>query len=409
MKKFITSIFAMAFIATSLQAADIVVDSNGSGNYTTIQAAINGANPGDRILVVPYPTQYIGDLTINKSIEIVSQNEGERFIYQGMIYVNTASQLPANSIVTIAGMLNLLGGISTQSVGSGERNPLNIVNCKFNNGNILIDHNRYDARIHSDSLMNGRIVLRFGKVTGCYINSLAISSQYDSIIVNSDIATDDYVYLVGNKIISSNISTWIYGIFWNSTTQYYYIANNYVIGNSPYITKIYCANSKTGVTKSNFVLNNTIHHAAPSTFAQALTIANSLSQVFVENNLFTGNSHLGINGNGALQLVVSYNHFNTSYTQALLGVTNNGTNPTGDQTIGSEGQASTGTAINGGNPSGAHVDLDGSLNDAGCFGGSYSRANFLASSSGARTAFVIAPRKVTIGQPIDIFAEGFDY
>jgi len=405
MKKLITSIFAMAFIATSLQAADIIVDSNGTGDYYTIQEAIDSANAGDRILVIPHGTPYIGALVINKSIELLSQIEGQRFKQQGHVQINLNSLLPANSSITIQSMHNLSGSIYSSFAGNGDRNRVNIVNCKLVSGAIVFDQMKYDLRIQNDSLMDGYITMRYGRVTGCYINNT--SHNLSNIRINQDVATDDYIYIVGNKIVGPFISAVNYVFYWNTAMQYFYIANNYMIANNVNWTTLYCSTSKTGSAKDNLILNNTFNKAGTSYWTIQLT--NSLSPIKINNNLFAGTSSLGVYGANAPLLSVSYNHFHTSYSSALALLVNDGTNTVSFQVINVEGMPTAGSAINGGDPDASHTDLDGTPNDAGCFGGSYSRANFLAPSSGARTAFVIAPRKVIIGEPIDIFVEGFDY
>jgi hypothetical protein len=407
MKKLITSFFAMAIIATSINAANIVVDSYGTGNYLTIQEAINAASPGDRIFVVVHASPYVGNISIDKSIEILSQTEGERFNYQGEVTINASNSLPANSSITIQSMNNLNGSITSLYAGTGTRNRVNIVNCKFHQGNIVFDQIRWDMRIQNDSLLNGYITMRFGRVTGCYINSTAQFTH--SILVNSDENTEDYVYIVGNKIAVANYSAYISGIYWASITQYFYLANNYVYTNNYYPYMVYCANSKTGSVKDNFILNNTFNSII-GYYTYAVYIANSLSPIKIENNLFAGALPYGINGNNAPLLSASHNHFNTAYSSPISLLIDNGTNEVSAQTIDAEGMPTgVSSAINGGDPDTSHRDLDDTINDAGCFGGSYSRANFLAPSTGARTAFVIAPRRVIVGQPIEIFTEGFDY
>lgn len=407
MKKFITSIFAISIIATSLQAADIVVDSYGTGDYTTIQAAIDAANPGDRIFVVTHATPYIGDLTIDKSIEILSQTEGQRFNYQGNVVINFSNSLAANSSITIQNMNNLNGSISSYYGGTGTRNRVNIVNCKLNQGNIIFDQVKWDLRVQNDSLMNGYITMRFGRVTGCYLNTA--SQNITSITVNSDVSTDEYIYIVGNKIAVSQSNAYNAGINWYSTTQYFYMANNYIYTNNYNPAMIFCATSKTGGVKDNLIINNTLNGIIGG-YNYAVIIANSLSRIKIENNLFAGALPLGIYGSNAPLLSASHNHFNTVYTTPFSLLLDNGTNEVSAQTIDAEGMPTgVSSAINGGDPDASNQDLDNTINDAGCFGGSFSRANFMAASTGARTAFVIAPRRVIVGQPIDIFVEGFDY
>jgi hypothetical protein len=214
---------------------------------------------------------------------------------------------------------------------------------------------------------------------------------------------------VGNKIAVSQSSAYNAGINWYSTTQYFYFANNYIYTNNYYPYMVYCANSKSGSAKDNLIINNTFNSIIGS-YSYAVYITNSLSPIKIENNLFAGISAYGIYGSNAPLLSASHNHFNTIYSVPFSLLLDNGTNEVSAQTIDAEGMPTgVSSAINGGDPNASHQDLDNTINDAGCFGGSFSRANFLAASSGARTAFVIAPRRVIVGQPIDIFTEGFDY
>ncbi|MDZ4822720.1 MAG: hypothetical protein SH856_04615, partial [Flavobacteriales bacterium] len=90
---------------------------------------------------------------------------------------------------------------------------------------------------------------------------------------------------------------------------------------------------------------------------------------------------------------------------------NDGTNTQSTFSVNAtNGAATSGSPINGGNPDFGHYDLDLTANDAGTGGGSYTMTQFhpIVYTPGSRTAFVIAPRRVVVGQTISIQAEGFD-
>ena len=90
---------------------------------------------------------------------------------------------------------------------------------------------------------------------------------------------------------------------------------------------------------------------------------------------------------------------------------NSGTNTQSTFTIDPVyGAATSGAPINGGYPDFGHYDLNLTVNDAGTGGGSFTIAQFhpIASSTGSRTAFVIAPRRVVTGQNFTINADGYD-
>ncbi len=76
----------------------------------------------------------------------------------------------------------------------------------------------------------------------------------------------------------------------------------------------------------------------------------------------------------------------------------------------STGAPSTGSpAINAGDPDASFTDLDLSRNDAGCYGGSYSRDNFDDPMTAAATVlFLEAPRRTQAAWGMQLKADGFD-
>jgi hypothetical protein len=139
---------------------------------------------------------------------------------------------------------------------------------------------------------------------------------------------------------------------------------------------------------------------------------NSINRIY--NNIISG---VGIQYGIAvaaynLNNFVSYNHVEA--TNALgTSILDDGTNDLGGgNTIdGATGNVTSGNAIDGGHPDAAYTDLDLTTNDAGCYGGSYSKSNFdaMVGLTGCKTTFLIAPRRVLVGQTIDIEGEGFDH
>ena len=66
-------ILSLSMISAS--AIDIYVDDDGGKDYTTIQAAINAANPGDTIYV--YNGTYIENIVVSKTLSIVGNNTND--------------------------------------------------------------------------------------------------------------------------------------------------------------------------------------------------------------------------------------------------------------------------------------------------------------------------------------------
>jgi pectin methylesterase-like acyl-CoA thioesterase len=62
----------LIFSSSMASAKEITVDGYPGADFTSIQAAINAAQPGDKIIVKP--DTYVEDITINKNLTIVSES-----------------------------------------------------------------------------------------------------------------------------------------------------------------------------------------------------------------------------------------------------------------------------------------------------------------------------------------------
>lgn len=71
-KLLMISVITLALLSSAAMAVEITVDDSDSGNYTTIQDAINAANDTDTIIV--YPGTYNENVDVNKSVIIISQS-----------------------------------------------------------------------------------------------------------------------------------------------------------------------------------------------------------------------------------------------------------------------------------------------------------------------------------------------
>jgi hypothetical protein len=117
MKKFYITLFASLLFVTNY-ATDFVVNSSGQpGTYTTLSAALSAAaSSGDRILI-PSTITLIEDITINKSIDIMPQTEGNYFYLEGDINVTANAGLE----IRILGM-NLSGNLVCSAGTAVETN-----------------------------------------------------------------------------------------------------------------------------------------------------------------------------------------------------------------------------------------------------------------------------------------------
>jgi len=411
MKKtlFLSVICLMAanFFSFELKATDLVVAGGGSGGaYASIGAAIAAASPNDRIIVYPQPNgaSYTeGTLTITKSLQILSANEGDFYAVDANINVTPAT---AGINLTIIGMKLLTGGIqSTIASPVGARSNINILNGYLVNGGISFNHDNYNLIAASSHLETG-VVFRFGKILGNTMNN--------QVVINTDGSVNnptDTVQIIGNKIyFYSGANTG--AITWSSTSQFFSIQNNFMSLTYPgnYANYgLYVSASKASLAGTNTIINNTV--TKPYIIYTAYTITtHATSTTEILNNLFVGGLYqyaLAVSG-GTFGV-----HYNYATTNSLLGFTNDGTNVLEtNTTLNAEGLNTNvlSNTINGGTTDSAYVDLNLTRNDVGCYGGSFSLNNFfpLSASDWARVILVTAPRRILVNGTINVKAIGYD-
>lgn len=412
MKKLFFTLLIAGVVSGAVRAADLIVDITGVGGaYSTITSAIAASTAGDRLLIYPNGTPFSENITVPHSLQLLSAVEGERWQLNGGITI--AASLGAGGEVIIASLHQVSGSIASGGNIAGGIADVRVVGSKLLGGNITFNHNNYRLTALSDSLMNGYIMIRKGNVSGNYITPT--SQNASCIYTYPDPAIDDeYLYIVGNHLAGTTYSYFNQSpnpINWNCSSSLAYIANNYITSPTTYQNAIYIATSRTSTTAENFIINNTINiTGSNNSWPIYLITINSNTHVF--NNVITGASLYGIASNTAnnLNITCSYNYISASVS-AFSGIIDDGTNVINvPQTIdAATGEVTAGSGIDGGHPDAAYTDLDLTRNDAGCFGGSYSRTNFLAASTGSRTGFMIAPRRVLVGETINVEGQGFDY
>lgn len=426
MKKSILLLVAVfSFTVFQLSAVDLCVNESGSGGcYASITAALAAASDGDRIIIQPKTggVPYVENLTINKSVQLLSNTEGTFWVMQGDITITPA----VGRKISILHMRNILGNISASTNSpAGTRCEVNIMNCRLEDGNIGFDFNNFNVNVVSSLILDGSIALRYGNVIGNEIKADATSDLTSNafIYVNTDgVATNDTLYVVGNKInYLTNFCCYdnIRGITLANTSQFFYVSNNLIIApsnsytysSSYYFAGIFIGGAKNSSLGQNFIVNNTIYSDATyytygilfnSHAANATT--NVLNNLILLNNNTNNSSIVGI-GTGII--AASYNYSNRPFAS----LTNNGTNNlTSNTTINtSTGLMNTGSdGINGGYPDPIYYDLNLTVNDVGAYGGSYSLDNFHPITGSARVYFVRAPRTVLQSGTLNIRAESFD-
>lgn len=415
----------IVFHALCLKAADRIVADGGSGGaFSSIAAALTVAGAGDRILVYPKANgaAYTEELTISVPLQILCATEAERFKLNGSITIGALSG--SNASITISGIYFLNGSISTSSnAATTGRARVNILGCKLDNGNIFFDANNWDINIAADSLLSGRIVFRRGKLVGNFIASTAAANYQHTVVVTSEsVNTSDTVFIIGNIIQTPVAPYYLAGIDWQSTTHFFYISNNYInIRNTQgYGGGIQIENSRASLGGKNSIINNTIY--APSYIWMSIYsynpgAANTTNRDIYNNLVLAGysSSYAAVHFIGNVsQNNVSFNYCNAYLNIISTGTVNDGTNIATSNAmtgfnINTAQLAPTADAINAGYADSTFCDLDLSRNDIGAYGGSYSLAQFHPMNlSNARLTFMTSPRRILVGQTVNVRAEGFD-
>jgi hypothetical protein len=430
-KKTLLSSLTSLLLSANLMAADLCVNESGSGGcFSTITAAIAAANDGDRILIQPKAgnAPYVEVLNINKSIQLLSNQEGVMWGLSGTITITPA----AGRTISILHMRSNTGNITASGNSpSGQRCKVNIMNCQLLDGYINFNFNNFDVNVVSTIINNGYVALKYGNLIGNQISANDNNNMYATpnnyyclVFYNSDlVATNDTLYIVGN-IINNNQSANTYtpfsNISLNSNAQFFYVSNNYLkISNA--FTLYSGSNSgirfeqhKTSTLGTNCVYNNTMYNQTSNTY-NSINIVSSTSGLFdimnnlsVSPNINNASSHR-YTTSGTPTVAFSYNFLAPHGT--LENIVNNGTNNLSSNTTINitSGQINTGSdGINGGFPDLTYYDLDLTVNDVGAYGGSFSLTNFHPITGAARVYFVKAPRAVLQSGTLNIKAEAFD-
>jgi hypothetical protein len=378
-----------------INAADLCVEENGNfGCYSTITAAHNAAANGDRIIITPKAgnAPYVENLTITKSLQFLCAVEGGQYTVQGNCTITPA----IGRTITIIGMNNLQGNITaTGNSPAGARCKVSMLGCSFGLGSINLSFDNFDITLASCVISDGNVSFKYGRLLG---NEISTNALY-AIYLNEDITpTNDTVLIIGNKCNGVT-----YGMQLATTNQFYYVANNYMNGIPNYV--IYCYTTKVSTLGRSTILNNTINYNGVLSGYGIYVTPNTGAYVDVLNNLILAAGGIAIYNPG-IYVMASYNVISAPCTITYDDGTNNLSSNT---TLDANGRPNVGTdAINGASPDFSYYDLNLTVGDAGCYGGSLTLDNFFPLVGGARVYMVYVPRRVNVSGTINIKADGFD-
>ena len=383
---------ALIIIGILAKANDLIVEENGiAPSYSSITAAVAAASSGDRIFIKNKASNlpWLENITITKSLDLLAFTNDSFFIVQG-----TYTIVPtATATVDIIGMINLNGTISIGgSVPTGSRSIVRVLGGQFQSGNIACATNNFDVTVEGCFLSNGYIEYEHGNVVGNTIGNS--SNSYGVYVVSESTVTTDTSYIFGNKIYCTNTTG--YGIYWASTTMNFDVRNNYII--APYYGMYFPATIGNSATV-NKIYNNTVSvaNSGQSNNYGIYLVGGSNSQIDIENNVVDRNdavnyTYYGINataGSGG-NLTVAYNYVDNAFSSTIAGTITVNLNNTVNTAISLNANGSTVGSIgaNSGNPGTQFYDTDLTLNDVGCYGGSYTLNNFFPQFTGAATTWL---------------------
>lgn len=396
--KTIKTLIALLLV-TNAFAIDRIVQENGpAGTFPTISAAITAAVNGDRIIIYPKigDNPYVENITIDKTLELASAQDGVRYKIQGDISLIALN----NRTISIIGAQLTSGSITGAT--TGWRTNVNIMGCVLDGGNITFS-NQYYVSIVSNILVVGNINISHGKVIGNDLQNQFIS------ITNSTSIIDDTMNIIANKVssigCSSNINLNIYNNFIKKT-------NNQSNPNFNSISYTFAssANSKLNII-NNTILTGVLTSNLYSS-SQRPTYFRLDSPAIIKNNIL---QTAPIAQSYYFPSIVVVTNTTTQNNYIHDGITNNTPSTSYYSLISQPVNQTTGQlnlptlAQNGADPSFEFYDLDLTVGDAGCYGGSYTLDNYFPITGSSRVYNIDMPFGITTtGAPLNIKADGFD-
>ncbi|WP_346883328.1 hypothetical protein [uncultured Algibacter sp.] len=374
--------FALFFLATMqlANATDLIVRDGGAGGaFATISDAINAATDGDRIIIRPKvgDTPYIEDLTIDKSLTLLSEISGDKYEILGTITINN----DVNRTVSIHNA-STTGDIVSNGTISGGRMFINIINSESDESLLLSEDN---VTVNVVRTTCNRINFRHGKVVANNCSKILMTDD-----VGDSLATDD-VYIIANRVSAQAAGfTDSPALIINSLNYTFHVLNNSLvngIGHSTVINGV-----KDGTT--NFISNNFIKPVG-SNFRGLRIATEAIATIVIRNNLFdpVGSDEIEVINN-AIFVIAQYNMTRST----TFDITNADVNENNVSGATYDVTTFTGDNENAGHPDAIFTDIDLTRNDMGPKGGSYNWDNYrTADDTKPHVFFLQTPRRIFNG------------
>jgi len=356
----------------------LYVGGSGTGNYTSIQSALNDAVDGDTVFVYDDSSPYNENVVVNKSINLIGEDKNTTIIFGveyesyviiiGANWVNISEFTIQNSQsgigsfgdnITISS--NIILYCNTGLVSSGH-----IKNTYFNN---YISNCDYGILMHpwgghssDNSILNNTFInisiwgicvdtsmnndISYNIFSNCYNAIQVFGSAYNSISGNIILNNFEGINMAGyvnNSIIGNTIKYNNYGITLSGTnnsiigntikynnygitlsgTDYISVIDNNISNNNEY--GISLISQKNGLISNNIITTNNegiiLYNSDENIFKNNTIIENDLIGVIIEwsNNNYIENNNITLNEEEGIYLIRSNNNLikynNISYNE----------------------------------------------------------------------------------------------
>ena len=374
-------------------AADLYVNGSGNANtYPTIQGAVNAANSGDNIYVATVGT-YSENVTItNKSLFIIAAVAAEEFTLSGSFTLSPGT----GNEVTIIGLYN--GNVTC----SGSGGTVNLISSFISSitGDPQVPLNVYDCEV------TNAFSMYTGSVKGNVI---------DRLVVYSGGTTGDTLRIMGNYMTS---------LYWNSSSVYFEICNNYINGVSSasyYRKPVNIESLQATPGGTNLIANNTIDfnssYASQYTQyggivfgynvsnGQNLVIANN----YIKNNYSNYSTAISADNNISNALIANNQYYSSYFTYSTY-FSNSSLVDNGSSSVSWTYNSTTGILTSGSNMGLDQIeyrDINNTRNDIGTSGGPHAWSNYNTTTGKAAVFNLELPFQLYIGGNHNIKAKGF--
>ncbi|KYK22285.1 hypothetical protein AYK25_02480 [Thermoplasmatales archaeon SM1-50] len=185
----------------------LYVGGSGPGNYTTIQSAINDANPGDTVFV--YNGTYSEHVVVNKTIDLIGENRDTTIIDgggAGSVVCVTSDGVTISGFTIQNGFHGIvLGSSSNNTIASNNASHNNVcgIYLELSNNTAIIDNT---ASNNSEGIFLGyssNNTIIGNNASNNYLGILLISSSNNTIIGNNASHNNCGIYL-GYEFSSGN-------------------------------------------------------------------------------------------------------------------------------------------------------------------------------------------------------------